>query len=82
LIWWGIRRRGKWFWWRVVGVLGDVCREGITLGACSCQEDDRKRERVSSLGISGPPGGCVRFGEKRRRYAELAGLFLTKHFPK
>jgi hypothetical protein len=24
----------------------------------------------------------VRFGEKRRRYAELAGLFLTKHFSK
>jgi hypothetical protein len=27
----------------VVGVLGDVCREGFTLAASSCEEDDTKR---------------------------------------
>jgi hypothetical protein len=42
----------------VVGVFGDVCREGFTLAACPCEEDDTKG--ISSLGKSGSPGGLLR----------------------
>jgi hypothetical protein len=39
----------------VVGVLADVCREGFTLAACSCEKDDIK-------GNSSPLSGKVASG--------------------